>query len=335
MKKSYMYKEILSLSFEYNKIYMAIGKNTNKKVLISRQKVFIPKESEYTNGRIIDTEGFRKNFLKELSKLKSKTKFVAVTLENSEILVKEIEIENTQDYDEIESLINFEMNKQLLIDVDDYIIKYKAIENKDFEDRIYTTYSVVAMPRVLAKELYYFLVDCKLKPITLETNSISLEGVLSKTAEAIGAKPKGDEISNRLLLSYDEHSVKIKIVRNCVVRLSRIIIYENFAQTIEMLKNCKEEKELAEVVESSDVIEKIFNDINMILRYHTSQSSENVITEAFLYGSLASESDTVEGIVSEKIGITSIKFDFVREIVDIDNEHLSFLYNIGVIINLE
>lgn len=342
MDKKFLNKDILTLSFENSCIYIAEGKFDGKKIKIKKAIPLRLSEDIYNNGLIIDKEAVRIKLLDVFRINRFKSKQVVATLESTEILTREINLEDAPS-EEIKSLIEFEMNKQLLIEVENYIIKYKDIEISVKEGKKNVIFAVTAMPKKIVRNLFYFLTSCKLQPLKLESNDISLASIMSLTATAINQKPKEGETTNRVFLAYNQDNIKLKMVKNCEVRFSRVIKYEDIEGDMLKVQELQELKGIGTDVIQKDKkysaaiqnIDKIFSDINMVFRYYTGLNKKNTIEVVFLHGELTSKSTTIEKYISDRLDKNAMKFNFIYEVVDIKEDPLVYLHNFGALLNVE
>ena len=301
-----------------------LGKLTNKKVIVEDYFSILTPKGAIKDGAIIDPELLHYEIDEELSKRKIRTKNTYLTINSSKIINREIIIPNVE-YEEIESIIEFQVEDYMPVVKDDYIIQFKEIE-KIYEDDVEKLkLLIVAFPKDLVNDYYNLMTNLKLNPLVLDYQPNSIGKLINYNVILNDDYPIEDITFASIDIGYD--STKISIIKNGIVLVSRIIeiggdyIEENILNMNYDLKDLKEIKDkildissfnsdesevntINHVIRSS--IETLIEKIEIIFRYYTTRKRNNRINIILLTGGL-SYINGLDNLFSNRFNIPTVR----------------------------
>ncbi len=331
-------KNNLAITLDNKFIQLTEGSLINGKLNINKICKKKIESGVYSNGKILDKEKLKKDLLSLLKENGINSKNVYCTFDSTDVLTREIDTFDIENEEEMDLIIANEINQQLLINTDEYIIMYKKIESFFDMDTEKAKMFVAAMPTELSRELYDFFKDCKLKPTVLDLNVNSLEKFLSLDSNKKYSK------GNIAILEATESNIKINILKNGKVRFSRRIDLIELGLTLDDIEQIdkKIKESVEEGIAQEDIqvsgslqfkLDKLVNDLNMIIKFYTSRSFENNIETGYIYGEISKYKNIVNSL-KEKINIdlntVIIEDDVVTSKLEDMNDYIN---NFGVLLN--
>ncbi len=321
-------KDYLTISLDNKSMNIVEGHFINKFHIKKTVRVEL-EEGLYKNGRVLDEVGLKKVLLQTLKENKIKSKKVLCTFDSTEVLTRELDTFLLPNKEEMELVVADLINQQLLINTDDYIILYKKIESY-FDGEIEKAKIFVgAAPKTLCKGLFSFFKSCGLKPKVLDLNSNSLEKLISK--ETIAPYNKG----NVVIFETTQSKIKVNILKNGKTRFTRNIDLEQLEFTLEDFeKNEKISNSAEPDLDLNYKIDKLTGDVNMVLKFYTSRSLENVIKKAYIFGELDEFNKFIKDLTAKtEISINKMKIDRML-FADTDVDEMTLFYNnFGILLN--
>lgn len=322
-------KGYLAIALNNTSITIIEGKFLNKFQIINSFKEDI-ETGIYKNGRILQADELKKIIVKILKENNFKSKNVLCTFDSTEVLTREIDTFVIPNEEEMSLVVSNEINKQLLIDTNDYTILYKKLESFFDGEIEKVKLFVAATPNTLIKELYDFFKDCNLKPKVLDLNANSLENLIAK--ETVKPYNKG----NIVIFETTKSKIKVNILKNGKVRFTRNIDLDELEFTIEDFeKNEKSNNAIEPDLDLNFKMDKLTGDVGMILKFYTSRSLENTIKKAYICGELEEFNKFIKELSSKiEINIEEMKLDKLLFTSDINDMSL-FYNNFGILLNSE
>lgn len=268
---------------------------------------------------------------------------------NREILIPKVE------HDEMETVVRFEIQQYLPINLDDCILQMSVLDElEDLDGRTKINVRVIAYPKRMAIEYFTLLSDLKLKPYALDVNFNALNKFVNLTdLTKFEYKAK----SSVAFLDIGANFIDVNIYKNNMLDFTRrikaggndideILIRDGGIKTDDVKKVKMEKIDLTEddvsiKIETrlvKDLLEEWIEKIEMILQFYKNKSVENDIEKVIMFGG-CSKIKGLDKYISNKLGISVRPLKGVSNIAfkkDEDNsEKLSdFMNVIGSVIRL-
>ena len=167
-------KEVLSIDLGQHTSKLVLGKMTKSSVEIKCTYTFRTPSGCLENGRILDF-GRLANCMKELLKEeKLKAKYALCTIENAEIITREIVLP-TADETAMQDMLEFEVQQYIPVELSDYIVQSKIIETYVENDIKKTRFLSTAVPKELASSYFYLIQELGLDAAVLDIQSNSID----------------------------------------------------------------------------------------------------------------------------------------------------------------
>lgn len=204
-------KDLLVFDIGQKSIKFIVGKRQKDLISIKQMGEVPTTQDSILDGRVIN-EATLSNTLKMIVNDKEiKAKDVAVTINSSQIINRELMIQAV-DEDEMETVIRYELQQYLPINLNDYQVQYSIIEAFEQDDIQKLKVFVIAFPERLAKSYYQLVKAADLKPFALETSFVSLDKLLSHI-KIINEQPfNSDEVT--AFLDLGASTIDVNIYRN-------------------------------------------------------------------------------------------------------------------------
>lgn len=323
----------LTLDFGSHSVKCLLAQRNHEKI-----KVFnmfsVPLSAEvYENGNILNEASLVLNLRDAFVQNKIKAKETAVTIESTEILKRELTIAHVPVEDRLD-LIKYEISQYLPIDLDDYVIQYKVIEEILIGESNMLQVQIAAMPKRMAEAYYNLIKKCGLKPILMDLHSHALEKFVAwnfsnvpdyneKTLVFvdfghsmldINLIDKGHLIFSRSInmggkgfdkiiaanLSIEDSKAEEK---KCCVDIIKLQEARHEAQMNALGLEAPNPKDVI-LSNFADYLDECLDELNKVLKYYTSRSIENKIDYIYLYGG-SSQFKGLAEYVSERFEIGS------------------------------
>lgn len=333
-------KDILSLDFGQHTIKFVLGKVGKSSLTIERAVEFPTPFGSIEKGRIIDFE-LLKNHLKEFLKTeKMKPSYVVCSVENNEIITREISLP-TAGEDQMSKMLEFEVQQYMPIEMNDYIVQSKIIENFEEDNVKKTRLLAAAMPKEMARSYFDLLhaVDLNAHVLDLQSNAVDklLQGGFLINGDAdISAKSVA-------VIDFGYSHINVVIFDKGQYKFSRLItqgseaVDHSLISFLDYTKREAEEKKISLVDISEiyspeeaqlmmldeetlrvrnivkNVVDSWINEIERVFKFHTTRSTGNVIDKIYIYGG-ASQMEGLDKYLQDTFTIPTTR---IRQITNV------------------
>lgn len=307
-------KKILSIDLGSHSIKFAEGQFMGDRVKISAVHSVAINPEVYDNGSIQDTMELKSVIQGALKDSGIRTKDCVVTIESTELIKRDMVIPKVDSEDRLD-LITYEVGQYLPINVDNYVIQYKDVGDVKEDDVEKSKVLIGAMPREIVQVHYEFLESCGLNPIFLDIHSNSVEklveiGLDNSMYQSLALIDFGHRLVDVTFI--DQHEYKFNrllrfgssisndlINNNLSLDKEEIVEYKNKIDVAKLTKKISAMNDMTEEdvdamrvserveVELADYFDELADEINKVLQYYTTRSSENEIHKVILYGGSA------------------------------------------------
>lgn len=174
LDRKLMGKEVLSIDLGQHTSKLVLGKITKSAIEIKRAFVLKTPAGCIENGKILDA-GKLVNQLRQLVKEeKIKARYALCTVENAEVITREIVLP-TSDEASMQSMLEFEVQQYIPVELSDYIVQSKIIEDFVHNEVKKTRFLSAAVPKELVGNYYHIIQDLGIEPIILDIQSNSVD----------------------------------------------------------------------------------------------------------------------------------------------------------------
>lgn len=327
-------KNCISIDFSTSCINFATG--TFDGLTLDVSKTFTAKidESILSNGIIKDSEKLINIIKKALSDNNVKAKDAYGYVTGSDIIKKHITIPMILNEKDVDDLVTTEISQLLPIDLSNYVIRYKIVNEIDEDGMRKFRVACAVMDQEQVESFRHVIKSAGLKPVALDVTSSTVENlvkliILSNSTTSTSLKQEVD-LSSICIAEMNATNCYINIFKGGKLDISRVVkvnvlpdeILEELSHTTSM--DTLESKEIF------DYINDTLSEVNMVYKYYTSRSRNNKLDEFFIYGSLAK----IDGFDKHMQDILQMKvntIDILNGIIDTENSDIDVTTYINAI----
>ncbi len=279
-----------------------------------------------------------------------KTSDVIIVNNSTSIITRELSIPKVQEED-LTTLVSFEIQKFLPINMNDYIVQYYDLKEEKEEDKLKVL--AITYPRRMAKQYYDLCSNCKLNPVALDITFNSIRKLIDYSLKdeilqdgTYGFIDLGYE--NIYVNIYDEGEMKFTRIIKAGGKQLDEALGENYNITLKEAEEkkisegnfgdqCLEEK----TKESNDIMKEKVNewieDIRKILEFYRNKNMGGIIKKIYIYGGSA----RIEGLdrYMERILGTDVEnLDYMENVIINNNEENpigTYLNALGALLRYE
>ncbi|MCF6460072.1 pilus assembly protein PilM [Clostridium sp. Cult3] len=351
--KSFLPKrKILSLDIGSYEIKAVEGKVTKSQIRIDNFFTIPMPKGAYVNGQIMDRDLIFYVMNEEINNRKLKTKDVYLNINSPSIITREIIIPKVEP-EEIESVLSYQLEDYIPMNLDDYIVQFKTIGGF-YEDEVEKlNILIIAIPKEMVKNHYDLLVDLGLSPLVLDYQPNSIAKLIKYTDYINYRYPTENITFATIDIGYD--STKVSIIKNGILQLSRVVeiggkyidqsVLNFYEYTCEELQQAKEGINDISHIDGEDldysrlvsIVKNAFDTLNekieIIFRYYFTREMDNKIHTILLYGG-SSNIGGLPNLFSNYFDIPSIKVESLDNI-SFQGDMTKYINPIGSMIRSE
>lgn len=296
-------EELLSLDIGSHSIKWVTGKLDKNMIQLDKACTLPVSAGLYGDGQIHDMQKLRDVLEETLHRNTIRIKSAVCTLESSTIITRELVLPLVKPQ-ELKEIIDYEIQQYLPIELDQYIIQYKLLEEFKKEDVKYGNLLVAALPKSIVENHLALLKSLNLKPLALDIHSNAVskllnfctqinkgENVLGKTAAVIDIGYEQINVNildnghfkfNRLLhlgvKDIDTHLITFLDVSQDQAKAIKL----EAADITETEMDYSDASGMVNIIRSST--NNWIDEIQRVFKYHTTRSTGNKIDVIYLYG---------------------------------------------------
>lgn len=220
--------------------------------------------------------------------------------------------------DEIETVVRYEIQQYLPINLDDYILQVKVLNEEYTDTEIKLKVRAISYPDKIAKGYYNFLSKLDLKPYVLDVNHNSVKKFIKYTdVDNRYENNYGDSIA---FIDMGASFIDVNIYRYGNLDFTRMIkaggndinefFYETNSMEFEEVEKLKMERidllneEDSVNILARQVVDEWIEKIEKIIQFYKNKSMQNNVDKIFIFGG-CSKLKGFEKYMSEKIGINT------------------------------
>lgn len=342
-------KKVLSLDIGSYQIKGVVGKETKKGIVIDDYFTILTPKEAYNDGRIVDKDLLHYIIDEELKKNKIKAKDTYLTINSSEIILREVIIPKVEP-EEIENILSFQIEDYIPVNPENYIVQFKPIGSVYEDDVEKLSILLIGVPKEIVKTHLQLLKDLGLNPLILDYQPNSI-GKLLEYNNLINDDYTTENITFATIdIGYE--STKVSIIKNGIIYVSRVIeigskyidqsilnFFDYREIEIEEMKKSfvaidKIDEDNLEHNSVLNMIKNVFNTLNerieIVFRYYLSRESENRIDMILLYGGNGNFNE-LDNFYSNYFNIPSIKIQSMDNLI-FDGKVYEYMNSIGALI---
>lgn len=343
-------KVVLAIDIGGNSIKLVEGKYQKENLIINKLMEVPTPEGVFSDGNILDKNTIKNTLEFLISENNIKAKHVTFTTNSSSIITREILIPIVKE-DEMETVVKYEIQQYLPINLDEYIIQYTVIDKVETEEGKKLKVNVTSFPKKIAITYYELINELDLNPYSLDVNYNSI----NKLANYIGYTKEEDNPKGTVaFVDIGATSVNISIFKESKLDFTRMIkiggdnIDYDLSKNLNMSIKSTESRKIREGSLSEDTdddfnynlrksVDEILEELQRILQFYNNKFN-NKIDKLYIYGG-TSNINNIDVYMEKRIDIKVNKIEKIEKLElsskDIQDEDLSkYLNAIGSLIRL-
>lgn len=343
-------RNVISFDIGASSIKMVTGKYSREKLVINKCIDIITPDGVINDGRIVNQDTLKDIIKFSLNENKIKAQDVIITTNSSLVINREIVIPKVE-ADEIDTVIRYEIQQYLPINLDDYILQFIILEELEDESGQKLKVNVIAYPDKIARGYYDLINSLGLTPYVLDVTYNSI----NKIANYSELSKVGDK-GTVAFVDMGGNSVNVTVLKDGKLDFTRMIktggdnidfaLSQKLNMSVKSTESIKIEKGKLLDIKDDDVInnalkiciDEIVMDLERIIKFYSNKSVGNKIDKIFVYGG-TSNIKGIDNYLEEKFDIKTEKIDKLNNIEFASKElkELSmeqYLNAIGAIIRL-
>lgn len=313
---------LVSLDIGSSDIKIVEGQVKGGKLKIYNMRKIKSPEDIIEDGELFNEESILLKLKEEMKTSGVRTKNIALVSSSSTIISREIIVPYVENNEELKTLVNYEIEQFLAINLNNYVIQFMRLEEVIVDEVRKEKIFTIIYPKNLIESYRNLAEKLLLNPYALDISNNSIRK-LSSIADIYNVDLINKEESI-LYLDLGYKSVDLSIVNNNNLEFIRVMPIggieidrfiadlngismeeaEEIKKTqVEVGKHRKENQLNDGVVE---VIEGWLEDLNRIIQFYTNKSNGKKINHIYLYGG-TSKLRGIDEYIALKTGIDTTK----------------------------
>lgn len=338
------------VAFEIGSKHIKIveGKYSKDKLSIYKMGQVETPMASIEDGAIIDERALVNVLQVAINQLGIKSKDAVVTSNSTSIIDREIIIPAV-DESEMESVIKYEIQQYLPINLDEYIVEYVVIDKLVDSEGPKLKVNVISYPKDIVNGYYKLIKSLGLNPYVLDVTYNSLKKIVNHT----GMIKNGGQTGTVAFVDMGATSINVTIFKRGQLDFTRIIksggetidqaLSSRLDMSIKSTESMKMDKgNLLDIQDDDEInviiketVDEMIGELEQILQFASNKNGENV-DEVVIYGG-ASKLRGLDVYMQRKL-LKSIKRVFTLERIDISTSAMpkepigEYLNAIGAVI---
>lgn len=313
---------LVSLDIGSSDIKIVEGQVKGGKLKVYNMRKIKSPEDIIQDGELFNEESILLKLKEEMKTSGVRTKNIALVSSSSTIISREIIVPYVENNEELKTLVNYEIEQFLAINLNNYVIQFMRLEEVMVDEVRKQKIFTIIYPKNLIESYRNLAEKLLLNPYALDISNNSIRK-LSSIADIYNVDLINKEESI-LYLDLGYKSVDLSIVNNNKLEFIRVMPIggieidrfiadlngismeeaEEIKKTqVEVGKHRKENQLNDGVVE---VIEGWLEDLNRIIQFYTNKSNGKKISHIYLYGG-TSKLRGIDEYIALKTGIETTK----------------------------
>lgn len=299
---------VLSMEFGSNSVKILESRTKGKEIHITKSYIIDLDEEIITDGKIQNSGLLHKILSEIFDNGKFTAKKVNLTLKSSSVISRSIFIPKVSEKD-MGTMVKYEVEDQLPVNVNDYEMKYRILEEKIVNGEPLNHVNIILFPKKMAQEYWDLINNLKLKPKVLNLNSNAIEKLLNTRNIKFKREHSGLE-GTFAIIDIGYKDIELNIISAGRVQFSRILsgggkyldsvisteIFDDYKKIEEFKKNHADlnydvKKTDPEVIAINEVIkeevDRWVKDIERVIDYYMNQNKEKKLIHIYIHGGTA------------------------------------------------
>lgn len=339
------------VAFEIGSKYIKVveGKYSKDKLSVYKMAQVETPMAAIEDGAIIDERALVNVLQVAINQLGIKSKDAIVTSNSSSIIDREIMIPSV-DESEMESVIKYEIQQYLPINLDEYIVEYVVVDKLVDSEGPKLKVNVISYPKDMVNGYYKLIKSLGLNPYVLDVTYNSLKKIVNHTGII---KNNGQVGGTVAFVDMGATSINVTIFKRGQLDFTRVIksggetidqaLSSRLDMSIKSTESMKIDKgNLLDIQEDDEIntiiketVDEMIGELEQILQFASNKNGENV-DEVVIYGG-ASKLRGLDVYMQRKL-LKSIKRVFTLERIDMSTSAMpkepigEYLNAIGAVI---
>ncbi|MDD3194101.1 MAG: pilus assembly protein PilM [Oscillospiraceae bacterium] len=309
--KKYLGKPLLSIDIGQHAAKIVMGRVVKPTLIEVRRAISFPTpRGSMEKGRILDLSELSQQIRNFVGS--EKPSYVLCTMENSEIITREIIIPTASET-EMENMLQFEVQQYMPVDLENYIIQSKLLDSFQDGGANKTRFLSTAVPKDLVQSYYDLMLRANLKPDVLDIQSNSIDKLISAeiAASPNSAIPADAAVA---ILDFGYNHINVVLIENGRYQFNRYIdqgsesinrglmsVFDYTAEESEQRKRDvidlstslsvtsepsqdSERITLREVNIVKNIIDNWADEFERVFKYYTSRNTEKDVKKILIHG---------------------------------------------------
>lgn len=345
-------KAVLSIDLGTNSIKLVEGKFQKKRLILNKLIQIPTPEGCIADGKVMNLQEVVDvlDFLIKENSIKAKD--VIFTTNSSSIINRDILIPLVKE-EEMETVIRYEIQQYLPINLDDYIIQFIVLDEIVDDVGAKLKINVTSFPERMAFAYYSVVNSLELNPYALDVTYNSV----NKIANYAEYTAKNGQVVGGTVAFVDmgATSINVAIFKNGKLDFTRMIksggdnidyaLSQSLNMSIKSTESIKIKESNLLIDDDKDIsnitikkaVDEILEELERILQFYSNKSN-TTIDKIYIYGGL-SNLRNINLYMKNKLSINTLRIDEIKNVdiasKDLINENLGqYLNAIGAIIIL-
>lgn len=291
---------LVSLDIGSKDIKIVEGQVKGGKIKIYNMSKISSPENIIQDGELYNEEPILLKLKDEMKSSKVKSKNIAMVSSSSTIISRELIVPYVENYEELRTLVNYEIQQFLCINLNNYVVQFMKLDEVIIDDVRKQKLFAIIYPKNIIDAYRNLANDLLLNPYSLDIANNSIRK-LSNIAEIYNADLIEKEESV-LYLDLGHKNINLSIVNDNKLEFIRVmptggIEIDKFiadtkkisiSEAEEIKKNEVEVGNHRKVNEINngvvEILEQWLDDLNRIIQFYTNKSNGKKINHIYLYG---------------------------------------------------
>lgn len=347
--KSEKPRNVVAFEIGSKNIKIVEGKYSKDKLSVYKMAQVETPMAAIEDGAIIDERALVNVLQVAINQLGIKSKDAVVTSNSSSIIDREIIIPAV-DESEMESVIKYEIQQYLPINLDEYIVEYVVVDKLVDSEGPKLKVNVISYPKDMVNGYYKLIKSLGLNPYVLDVTYNSLKKIVNHTGII---KNNGQVGGTVAFVDMGATSINVTIFKRGQLDFTRVIksggetidqaLSSRLDMSIKSTESMKIDKgNLLDIQEDDEIntiiketVDEMIGELEQILQFASNKNGENV-DEVVIYGG-ASKLRGLDVYMQRKL-LKSIKRVFTLERIDMSTSAMpkepigEYLNAIGAVI---
>ncbi|MGL5296328.1 MAG: pilus assembly protein PilM [Culicoidibacterales bacterium] len=316
-----------------------VGKYSQGNMTIKTSFTLATPIGSMKDGAIVNETLITEMFEQIVKEYKLKAKHAVITMNSSQVINRDIFIPIVEG-DEIETVIRYELQQYLPINLDEYQIRYLVtdIVNEENKQRIF----VSVFPERILRTYYQILKKVDLQPYSLELPIVALRKLVAHNA-------KINEVALNTMstigwIDFGESTINVSVQHNSNIDFTRLIRKDEYTLEEALKLEGYEREKIYEMKHTLNVLDETFavehpimkhsldqiaGEIEKFIQFYRNTNQNRTIEMIYLYGGIGQ----IQGLAQYLEQVVKTPIQLVETVTPIQQHSKSELDNIASYLN--